>query len=444
MADLTGGELVARVLAREGVGAIFTLCGGHILPIYDACLRHGIRIIDVRHEQAAAHAADAWARLTRGLGVAVVVPGPGVTDAVTGVANAHAARSPLLLIGGGSPLGLKGRGALQEMDQVSLLRPSRRAPGRCRSRGSSRSTWRARSTSPSRVSRARSSSRSPSTSSCPRSTSETRACRAPGPRDRPAPDAERSIASPALLAAAERPGRRGGERCLLGRRRGPRSPVSPSAPGLPVFTNGMGRGCLPHDHPMAFQLARGPRASRGRRGPRPRDPARLPARLRPGAGVRGGGAGRDGRRGRRRLRTEPDARRGHRGRRPPDARGLARLGAGATGADATTGGARLRDKEDAERAEAGGARRVGPDADQPLPAGGRAGRRHERAHLPGRGRRRRGDVRLEDRPALAARPVARPGPARRSRGRPAVRPGREGAPSRVGRPAPVRATARSG
>ena len=123
MADLTGGELVARVLAREGVGAIFTLCGGHVLPIYDACLRHGIRVIDVRHEQAAAHAADAWARLTRALGVAVVVPGPGVTDAVTGVANANAARSPLLLIGGGSPLGLKGRGALQEMDQVSLMRP---------------------------------------------------------------------------------------------------------------------------------------------------------------------------------------------------------------------------------------------------------------------------------------------------------------------------------
>ena len=106
MADLTGGELVARVLAREGVTAIFTLCGGHVLPIYDACLRHGIRVFDLRHEQAAAHAADAWARLTRGLGVAVVVPGPGVTDAVTGVANAHAARSPLLLIGGGSPLGI--------------------------------------------------------------------------------------------------------------------------------------------------------------------------------------------------------------------------------------------------------------------------------------------------------------------------------------------------
>src|SRR2546427_12013887 len=123
MAELTGGELVARVLKRAGIGHVFTLCGGHILPIYDACLKEGIRVIDVRHEQAAAHAADAYARLTRGLGVAAVVPGPGVTDAVTGVANASAARSPMLLIGGASPRALKGRGALQEMEQVALLRP---------------------------------------------------------------------------------------------------------------------------------------------------------------------------------------------------------------------------------------------------------------------------------------------------------------------------------
>src|SRR3990172_6170478 len=73
--------------------------------------------------QALAHAADAYARLTRGLGVAAVVPGPGVTDAVTGVANAFAARSPLLLIGGASPLALKGMGALQEMEQVALFQP---------------------------------------------------------------------------------------------------------------------------------------------------------------------------------------------------------------------------------------------------------------------------------------------------------------------------------
>src|SRR5439155_1154879 len=123
MAELTGGDLVARVLAQAGVSHVFTLCGGHILPIYDGCLREGIRVIDLRHEQAAAHAADAWARLTRNLGVAIVTAGPGVTDAVTGVANAYSARSPVLLIGGAAPLGLRGLGALQEMEQVALLRP---------------------------------------------------------------------------------------------------------------------------------------------------------------------------------------------------------------------------------------------------------------------------------------------------------------------------------
>src|SRR3989441_12678810 len=123
MAELSGGDLVARVLAQAGVSHVFTLCGGHILPIYDGCLREGIRVIDLRHEQAAAHAADAWARLTRNLGVAIVTAGPGVTDAVTGVANAYAARSPVLLIGGAAPLGLRGLGALQETEQIALLRP---------------------------------------------------------------------------------------------------------------------------------------------------------------------------------------------------------------------------------------------------------------------------------------------------------------------------------
>src|SRR5213082_2761824 len=123
MADLTGGRLVARVLKQAGVGHVFTLCGGHILPIYDGCLDEGLTVIDTRHEQAAAHCADAYARLTRGLGVAMVAPGPGVTDAVTGVASAFAARSPMLLIGGAAPLALRGLGALQEMEQVALLRP---------------------------------------------------------------------------------------------------------------------------------------------------------------------------------------------------------------------------------------------------------------------------------------------------------------------------------
>jgi thiamine pyrophosphate-dependent acetolactate synthase large subunit-like protein len=116
-----GGELVARSLKIQGVEIIYTLCGGHIAPIYDACQNHDIRIIDTRHEQAAAHAADAHARLTRNIGVAVVTAGPGVTDAVTGVANAYQARSPMILIGGAAPLKTKGMGALQEMPQTQMF-----------------------------------------------------------------------------------------------------------------------------------------------------------------------------------------------------------------------------------------------------------------------------------------------------------------------------------
>jgi acetolactate synthase I/II/III large subunit len=117
-----GGELVARSLQAQGVSTIYTLCGGHIAPIYDGCVNHGIHIIDMRHEQAAAHAADAHARLTHNIGVALVTAGPGVTDAVTGVANAYQARSPMILLGGAAPLKTKGMGALQEMPQTDMFK----------------------------------------------------------------------------------------------------------------------------------------------------------------------------------------------------------------------------------------------------------------------------------------------------------------------------------
>ncbi|MBL8134868.1 MAG: acetolactate synthase [Anaerolineae bacterium] len=117
-----GGEIVARILKAQGVNTLYTLCGGHIAPIYDGCLNNAISLIDFRHEQAAAHAADAHARLTRNIGVALVTAGPGVTDAVTGVANAYQARSPMILLGGAAPLKTKGMGALQEMPQTDMFR----------------------------------------------------------------------------------------------------------------------------------------------------------------------------------------------------------------------------------------------------------------------------------------------------------------------------------
>jgi acetolactate synthase I/II/III large subunit len=117
-----GGELIARSLKAQGVDTIYTLCGGHILPIYEGCLNNDITVLDFRHEQAAAHAADAYARLTRNIGVAAVTAGPGVTDAVTGVANAYQARSPMILLGGAAPLKTKGMGALQEMPQTDMFK----------------------------------------------------------------------------------------------------------------------------------------------------------------------------------------------------------------------------------------------------------------------------------------------------------------------------------
>jgi len=119
--SLSGGEVIAKILKSHHVPAIFTLSGGHISPILVACKNIGIRVIDVRHEVNAAFAADAFARLTGTPGVAVVTAGPGVTNTITALKNAEMAQSPLILLGGATATVLKGRGSLQDIDQVSLL-----------------------------------------------------------------------------------------------------------------------------------------------------------------------------------------------------------------------------------------------------------------------------------------------------------------------------------
>jgi len=121
MAKIHGGQVIARALKREGVETVFMLTGGHVLPLIDGCVLEGIDIVDVRHEQAAAHAADAYARLTGKLGVAIVTAGPGVTDALTGVANAYFANTPMLLIGGRHLTKENLKGGLQEMDHPKLF-----------------------------------------------------------------------------------------------------------------------------------------------------------------------------------------------------------------------------------------------------------------------------------------------------------------------------------
>ncbi len=117
-----GGDLIAEVLQAQGVRFLFTLCGGHISPILVGCKQRGIRVIDTRHEATAVFAADAVARLTGTPGVAAVTAGPGVTNTITAVKNAQMAQSPVVLIGGAAPTALKGRGALQDIDQLSLFK----------------------------------------------------------------------------------------------------------------------------------------------------------------------------------------------------------------------------------------------------------------------------------------------------------------------------------
>ncbi|MFD7922869.1 thiamine pyrophosphate-binding protein [Streptomyces sp. NPDC059740] len=120
---ISGGHLVAKALKAEGVDRIYTLCGGHIIDIYDGCVDEGIDVVDVRHEQVAAHAADGYARITGKPGCAVVTAGPGTTDAVTGVANAYRAESPMLLIGGQGAHTQHKMGSLQDLPHVDMMAP---------------------------------------------------------------------------------------------------------------------------------------------------------------------------------------------------------------------------------------------------------------------------------------------------------------------------------
>src|SRR5262245_4665725 len=121
--EISGGRLVARALKAEGVDTIFTLCGGHIIDIYDGCLDEGIRIVDFRHEQTAAHAADGYARQTGRLGCVVTTAGPGFTNALTGVATAFRSESPILHIGGQSALSRWRMGGVEDLPHVAMMGP---------------------------------------------------------------------------------------------------------------------------------------------------------------------------------------------------------------------------------------------------------------------------------------------------------------------------------
>jgi acetolactate synthase-1/2/3 large subunit len=118
-----GGRLVARRLSAHGVSKLFTLSGGHLFSIYDGCREEGIEIVDVRHESTAAFAAEGWAKVTRQPGVCALTAGPGVTNGISAIAAAQANHSPMVVLGGRAPAMRWGQGSLQEIDHVPFVRP---------------------------------------------------------------------------------------------------------------------------------------------------------------------------------------------------------------------------------------------------------------------------------------------------------------------------------
>jgi acetolactate synthase I/II/III large subunit len=252
-----GGKLAARALKAAGVEVVFTLSGGHVMGIYDGCLDEGIEVIDVRHEQAAVHAADAWARLHPGtVGVAILTAGPGVTDGVTGVANAWRANSPILVFGGQGPFNNLRRGSLQEMDHVSMMRPISKWADACYQ------TDRIGEYIEVAIRTALSGVPGPAFLEIPMDVLhgpvDLDAVTLPPFRDyrvsSAAPPARLAEAAE-LLAGAERPVIMAGT-SLKWSEGGPALARFVEATKVPCFTNGMARGQLPMSHPQFFNRSR--------------------------------------------------------------------------------------------------------------------------------------------------------------------------------------------
>ncbi len=250
-----GGRLIAETLRAQGIDVLFTLTGGHISPIYDGCKDVGIRVIDVRHEQAAAHAADAYARLTFRPGVAAVTAGPGVTDAITGVTNAYYANSPMVLLGGRNPLALEGMGALQDAPQIELLTPvTKRAV-------TAQETRRLPEVLGYALRDALAPRMGPTYVDLPMDVLMTpvdtdHVVPAGGRFTHPAgPDPDALARAAELLAAAEHPVVLSGSGTYWAQAWEPLAELVEVAQ-LPLFVNGMSRGILPSSHPHLLGLSR--------------------------------------------------------------------------------------------------------------------------------------------------------------------------------------------
>jgi acetolactate synthase-1/2/3 large subunit len=247
-----GGRIVARVLRSRGVEHLFTLSGGHLFSIYDGCKEEGIGIVDVRHEQTAAFAAEGMAKATRGLGVAALTAGPGVTNGMSAIAGAQANNSPVCILGGRAPEMRWGSGSLQEIDHLPFVSPLVKSAATAKQPGEIASMTAAALDLAMRAPSGPTFLDYPMDVVFSEAEFEVPAPQA-GPASEPAAGVEEAAA---LLAAAERPAIMAGSGLYWGHGEDELRALAEKL-GIPVFLNGLGRGCLAADHELAFSRARG-------------------------------------------------------------------------------------------------------------------------------------------------------------------------------------------
>ncbi len=246
-----GGRLVAKALKSRGVSHLFTLSGGHLFSIYDGCKAEGIEIVDVRHEQSAVFAAEGFAKATRRIGVAALTAGPGVTNGISAIAGAQANCSPVCVLGGRAPEMRWGSGSLQEIDHLPFVAPLVKSAETVKETGGI----------PAQTAAALDLSLSapfgPTFVDYPLdivfSEAEAVVPALSSSGSEPAAGVEEAAA---LLAAAERPAIMAGSGLYWGHGEEQLRALA-EALGIPVFLNGLGRGCLAADHELAFSRARG-------------------------------------------------------------------------------------------------------------------------------------------------------------------------------------------
>ncbi|MGH2953533.1 MAG: acetolactate synthase [Solirubrobacterales bacterium] len=246
-----GGKLVAKTLKSRGVSHLFTLSGGHLFSIYDGCKAEGIEIVDTRHEQSAAWAAEGFAKATRQVGVCALTAGPGVTNGMSALAGAQQNRSPLVVLGGRAPEMRWGSGSLQEIDHLPFVSPlTKNAETVKQTNEIPAATARA-------IDIALTQPSGPTYVDYPLDIVFSEAEAGVTDPEQPlGPVAEEAEQAAKLLAEAERPAIMAGTGVYWAWGEDELRSLA-EALGIPVFLNGMGRGCLPADHELCFSRARG-------------------------------------------------------------------------------------------------------------------------------------------------------------------------------------------